>query len=716
MNVFKQLRRTILIGAGAATLMTACNPEPDESDLYTFTGETIESFIQQDSALTAFNTILARVGFDKMMAAYGVYTCFAPINEGVYAYCDKLYNDEDAMIPHNGMRQPESGFGDYTSTVGEEKLAWLSDSLCLQIARFHLTPDNSYKKLVDMIDDNGVSVKTMLGYTFTCTSKSDSIVLNDVATILSSDNEVSNGIVHIIDNVIPRSNKYIADAMARDTFAVSPRFTIFSKALEVTKWSDSLLVTEKDHGDEPYSYIQLSREGASLGTLEYPTECRVGFTLFAETDEEMERNDIYSFEDLVAYANRVYGNASAWYDYLTENNLTVSTGDDYENPLNALNMFVAYHIVNASMPTNQLVYEKSGYDGTFWNFAPDATPHDYYETKLPHTLLKVWKPSNTNSQLCINRYQTFNSLTNEVGTPGTNHEVMRQGFQVDRTVGSSIEATNGWIHSIRNLDYQNPTYKGLLVYDRSVVREVLHERMRVNCTSLFPELITNGLRFDCPGNGNRMGLPKDYFDNIVLNQNEICFCYCTHGAWRAWQSDQLQFWGSFDFSFKLPPVPTGTYEIRVIYAPMSYGAFVQYYIGPSRSVATMRALGIPMDMTIEPTDPRIGWTNPEEEDDRGIATDIALHNRNYMRAPYSISTVSNDGRRPTTWTLETSGRVEGGSTVRQVLGREELKQGDENWMRIKLLSKKNTVPASIDFIELIPVDVVDNQQYAEDWY
>ena len=58
----------MMAGAVIGMTLTACNPEPDESDLYTFTGETIESYIQKDSTLTAFNYILSRVGYDRMMA------------------------------------------------------------------------------------------------------------------------------------------------------------------------------------------------------------------------------------------------------------------------------------------------------------------------------------------------------------------------------------------------------------------------------------------------------------------------------------------------------------------------------------------------------------------------------------------------------------------------------------------------------------------------
>ena len=49
-EILKTARRMLVAATGATVLsLTACNPEPDESDLYTFTGETIESFIQSDS-------------------------------------------------------------------------------------------------------------------------------------------------------------------------------------------------------------------------------------------------------------------------------------------------------------------------------------------------------------------------------------------------------------------------------------------------------------------------------------------------------------------------------------------------------------------------------------------------------------------------------------------------------------------------------------------
>lgn len=695
-SILKWTRQTVFVGAGVVALMlSACNPEPDESDLYTFTGETIESFIEQDSMLTHFNYILSRVGYDKMMAAYGSYTCFAPINEGVEAYCDSLWNDEEAVIEHNGMT--------------ENSVEGLSDSLCLNIARYHLS--TTYRNIVSLTGVPG-EVTTLLGYEFSYASNTDGdIILGAKAVIIDSDNETTNGLVHVIDNVIPRPARSVGDIIERDG-----NFTIFSEALERTGLGDSLLGYTKG----VFEFKQMTRENfsGSISPANGPgtsgtVDCKLGYTVFAESDEVLRANGINSFDDLVTYANTVYGSAPDWYDYMSENELTVSQGDDYTNRFNALNMFVAYHIVKASMSVNQLVYEKGS--SNYWNYAPDADPYDYYETMLPHTMLKIWEPVAVGSgrTLYINRYRMNNTLTDELGKQGSEkmHEVVRPGIIVNRT--GSLQTSNGYIHSIN----------GMLVYDRIVPKGVLNERMRVNCTSLFPELINNRFRYWSTGDGNipnthdtsRQGIPSHYFDNVKLYDENICFAYCLRGAWRSFQSDQMQFWGQYDFAFKLPSVPSGVYEVRVVYAPMSYGSFMQYYIGTSSNVSSMQAFGLPFDATVQVDDPRIGLTDAWNEEDKGIESDVAMHNRGYMRGPHSYTGHGENG-----YNESGSARFEFGTgsyTIRYVLGRVQLNQGNENWLRIKTLNPdKKTNPVGLDFVELVPVSVVDNQQFTEDWY
>ena len=671
-------------------LTSSCREDIDESNLYTFTGETIEDYLtNRPEQFSDFNYILQRIGYDKILSAYGTYTCFAPTNEAVKEYLDSLYNDPEAAIPHNGMTA--------------NSLEGLSDSLCRNISRYHIT--NQYRDVVSMTDDN--EILTLLGYEFSYSSATGQTVLAGKATILSSDNATVNGLVHIIDNVIPRTDKPIGDILDQN----QEIYSIFSKALQLTGLADSLLTYTKGE----FEFKQLARENYSSNL--YPAagvgststdECKVGYTLFAENDEVMKKNGINSIDDLIAYANKVYADAPQWYDYMNERHLTVSTGSDYTNRFNALNMFVAYHILYASMSVNQLVFEKGS--STYWNYAPNADPYDYYETMLPHTIMKIWEPSSEGKKIFINRYQTFNTLTNEVGSPGTNHELILKGIQVDRN--GSLQAGNAYIHSISDM----------LVYNSDVPKKVLNERMRVNCTSLFPELINNKFRYYSTGDGNipsnydtsRRGIPKYSLDNLILYNDEVCLAYCLHGAWRCYQSDQMQFWGRYDLAFKMPPVPSGLYELRVVYAPMSYGSFMQYYIGTSSSLASMLPIGLPFDATVDVEDPRVGLTNAQEEDDQGIATDIAMHNRGYMRGPYSYCGHAENG-----WSDTNNARFEWGAsmTVRYVLGRVQLEQGNENWLRIKSLNMdKSTNPVGLDFVEIVPVSVVDNQQYSEDWY
>ncbi|MDD4534432.1 MAG: hypothetical protein PHC48_08160, partial [Prevotella sp.] len=97
------LFRSVLGAFSIAIILGSCNKEPDESNLYTMKGETVQSFIENDSDLTSFKYILQRTGLDRNMATYGQYTCYAPTNEGVQQYVDSLWNDPEAVIEHNGM-------------------------------------------------------------------------------------------------------------------------------------------------------------------------------------------------------------------------------------------------------------------------------------------------------------------------------------------------------------------------------------------------------------------------------------------------------------------------------------------------------------------------------------------------------------------------------------------------------------------------------------
>lgn len=701
-----------LMGVVSLIGFTSCNPEPDESDLFTATGETAADYISRKSELASFNYILTRVGLNRNLSAYGGYTCFIPTNDAVAEYIDGLYNDSEARIPHNGMT--------------ENSLEGLTDSLCNDIARYHLLAHSKATDALSTIDLGGASgsVSTMLRVPIPYDASSGKVVLNKVATIIEPDSVVTNGIVHVIDKVVPRNTRLLSEEIERIS-----EFSIFAEALRMTGLIDSVTRESKDEEYTVSDDYDVNSSGDKTEPLYYPDECKVKYTIFAEPDSIMRLNGINDVNDLIQYANNVYGNAANWYDYLGETGNSVSTGNDYTNRFNALNMFVAYHILYAGMPEDELVYENSTkwQKAQTWNYVNGGQPYDYYETMLPNTILKIWQPQplTTRKSLFINRYITFNTLTDELGTMGSAgmHQEVFKGVKINRTSDRAtgvqnwnVQTFNGYIHSLQ----------GMLVYDEQVPKGVLHERLRFESTTFLPEFINNGFRMSNSteiralnggGSGARVAFPLNYFDNVVSYTSENRFRYNVKGAYNAYQSDTFQGWGDYDLAIKLPPLPTNTYEFRIFYTPMSHGGMMQFYMGSSSSIQSMIALDIPLDVRILKEDPRIGSTPFYEEDDLGVSSDASLRNRGYMRGLFSYvdHPEYGDGN-DTDHNMRSDAR---NASFRKIMGRIQMKQSEEHWFRIK-----NVIPNDgnlarkwqFDYIEFVPIDVVDNDTYSEDWY
>ena len=739
-KIFNRISSSIVsiaaIAAIATTGLVSCNPEPDESDLFTATDETAADFIARKSELSSFNYILTRVGMNRTLAAYGEYTCFVPNNSAVDAYIEKLWNDNEAIIPHNGLTEPT--------------LEGLTDSLCNDIAKYHLA--SGVQNTID-IGGGGTSVTTLLGQPITTSTDSLGYVrINSSAAIIEADSIVSNGIVHVIDSVIPRNTRLVVNELERHS-----EYSIFVEALKLTGLADSLTANKKMNGTEVKKYTITDRKDTDTNKsdLWWPEECEIKYTIFAEPNSVLEANGIHNLEELIEYANNVYGGAAGWYDMLKDINSKglwsekdqdysreVSTGTDYTSRNNALNMFVAYHILYCGMPVDELVYEDNTKwrKNQTWNYVNGCRPFDYYETMLPNTILKIWNTAGT--QLLINRYRTWNTLTDEPGNETTEagalvndygfHQVVRPGIRIARTtdtdisqvandhskIHTNIATFNGYIHAIR----------GMLVYDELVPKGVLHERLRFDATTFMPEFINNGIRMSTSaemsvknggGSGARVAFPLDFFDGVVSYTSENRFRYNVKGAYNAWQGDTFQGWGNYDLAIKLPPIPSGNYEFRIFYTPMGHGGMMQFYMGNSSKLSSMVALDIPLDVRIAITDPRIGWTNFNEEEDYGIATDAVLRNHGYMRGLYSYRDhVERDGQYGSTWESHNQRYAQSGNnSLRKIMGRFDMKQSQEYWFRIKsVLPDESDLKWQFDYIEFMPVEMVDNPEYTEDWF
>ncbi len=662
-------------------LVSSCSEDIDESNLYTFTGETIEDYLSNRSEqFSSFNYILSRIGYDKILSAYGTYTCFAPTNDAVTNYIDSLYDDNTNIdLPHNGMTA--------------RGLEGLTDSLCEDIALFHLLNT----KVMGVNMGNGMTIKTLLGRDINTSidSVSGQVVISRAALVTSMDNELENGVLHELNHVITRSNLLVAGEMESHP----DLFTIFSNALKVTGLADSLTLQQKTD----------IKEVTNETTYWVPEKCEMGYTVFAETDEVFKANGINGIDDLAKYAAEQYAacadEGSGWYDYARRNNIEVSTGRDYENPWNVLNMFVRYHLVQYKVPWNKLVYD--------YNQVSKVTLCEYYETMLPYTLIKLTRNS---GKRLLNRWTANNSLTDRVAELGTNaiHTVLFEGVELAGQ-NSQVAAANGYIHPLN----------GLLVYNADVPQGALNERLRFDDTSLLGEMMSNGIRGMTVaeikahvdgGDFSRVRFPSNYFDHLTVyngDDTQLRYLAPDDGAWSNYEGDEFLCVGAYDFAMRLPPVPDGTYELRIGYTANGARGMLQFYLGRSNDQTTMEALDIPLDMRFVPAnnsdgtpDTRTGWCLWTVTDDRGVESDNNMHNLGYMRGPLYYTLGPNGS------TVARSNRED----LRRIIAKQNFEQG-EYWLRFKTVLPDNTgAQFHLDYIEFCPENIYNNTIYAEDMY
>ena len=687
-----------LLCCGAVALLSpfaSCKEDIDESNLYTFTGETIEDYLTNRSErFSSFNYILSRIGYDKILSAYGTYTCFAPDNDAIAHYLDSLYNDTvNVNIPHNGLTAPG------IEGLGPENPK--ADSLCEDIALFHLLGT----KIMGVNMGNGMTIKTMLGRDINTSIDpgSGEILISRHSAITSMDNELENGVLHEISQVISRSNMLVAGELENRP----ELFTIFTQALKLTSLVDSLsAISTTDVGrvDNKRNFYT-------------PEKCELGYTIFPETDEALAAKGINNLDDLKAYANKVYGNCAdketGWYDYARNHNIKISTGTDYMNPWNTLNMFLRYHILDYKIPYDKLVITS--------NQVSKVMLVEYYETMLPYTMLKITKNSN---KLYINRWIANNSLTDmvaELGSAGM-HSVLFEGIDLKGS-SAQIASLNGYIHPVNNI----------LVYDSKVPQGALNERIRIDDTAIFGEMMSNSLRWVSYSqvkalNGGKQGsdgrhancdyirFPPKFFKNLAIYNGEDTRFYYFPGrgsSWSNYQEDEFNCMGNYDFAFRLPPVPDGTYELRVGYtAEDPQRGMLQFYIGSSSDLSTMKALDIPLDMRHIPAnnsnltpDAVTGWCDWSRLDDKGIESDANMRNLGYMRGPLYYTVGVNSGNYARNNPKD----------LRRIVARQEFKQGDY-WVRCKSVIENPQGEFHLDYIEFCPENVYNNTRYVEDMY
>ena len=166
---------TSLIAAVSLFALTGCVEELKTENFYTFTGEMISDYLDNNPEMFSdFAYVLERAGVKQLLAAYGTYTCFAPTNEA---------------------------FAIYMSEKGYTSIEQLSDADCDTIAFGHVI---KVEYLTTDLDNGVVGTANMNDrfiQVYIDSLTSDYYVNRD-SKILIKDHETENGVVHVVDHVL----------------------------------------------------------------------------------------------------------------------------------------------------------------------------------------------------------------------------------------------------------------------------------------------------------------------------------------------------------------------------------------------------------------------------------------------------------------------------------------------------------------------------------
>ena len=633
-----------LLSCGMTVGMTSCVDNDDDVPMNRYTAEkmTAAQFLtENESRVGDFITLLKRTSYFAMLSTYGDYTVFAPNNEA---------------------------FAKYMATNSYNSIDEIPLAVCDTLARTHIIKTKAYFTTDISEGSLGMNMaETFIELSINTDAENNNAVVhfaNKVARMVEYDDSVTNGVVHIVNNIIPRTSDKLPDVIKADSTV-----SIFAEALFMTGLADSLMAYEdknypewgadKASQDSAYTWnLSLKCKAEGSDPIQWVQKRYFKFTAFIEPDSIYKKFGINNVSDLEAYAKKIYDAVypedAGLYD------------KDYRNRKNPLNRFISYHLIDRVLPYDEIIMRKDCFK--HWDI-DKCDPEEFYETMCPGTLVRF---SSYNEQLYINR-------------KGHKANVEVPGVRVWKSTesGSSLQqAPNGMYHYLDEI----------LAYTTEVRDVVLNCRIRFDSTVLSPDFANSDrpLYGEDKLRGYRLGYIKNW---RVLGEKAVIGLHGEGVWWQHYKSNGITVSGIFDMTIKLPPVPTGTYEIRTGYTVNPERGVVQFYLNNV-------PCGIPADLRIYGPDPSIGWVADVTGDDTEArnankAIDKAMHNRGYMKAMdcYWQGAAKENVLRAKE------------NNLRYVLTTQYLDANETYYLRARQVLKDPECYWSFDYIELCPKSV-----------
>ena len=685
-NIIAMLAFLAMITPG----LTSCSDEPDAEHFYTFTGEMASDYLRNRSEYSEFTKIVERANqganLMDMLSSYGHYTVFVPSNEAVKTYLEE-----------HGLK-----------SVGD-----LSDADCDTIARTHMV-SNMYStiemtgKTINTANMNGRYLGTSAGLD----DQGRSVIFIEGLARIDfelKDDSVENGIMQPIDRVLEKSNSTVADILESNELV-----SMFRNALVATGVSkDIAKVKDDDYDSKAYTkYYYTSDFWNEVAWV--PDEKKYGYTIFVEKNDVLKAKIAeYGIDASQSELKQLYDLACKIYDPVYPNDVNAA-GHAFENltdSVNPLKRFVQYHIMTRYVPSvdnlTQLIHKTT--NEAFGIETTLANPVEWFHTMLPHTMVKIEQLTMGNDKQGVDH-----KGKGETGQRYVNRrydaEWQFEGAKVDDTVESTPvhDAVNGHYFYVDDL----------VVFSEPVRDKVQNMRIRMDFSTVFPEVMTNDMRYvgnyaqdddsgspddaTVPKNGRNFYFPEGYLDGVTFSNCHVVLRRPHQNFW-SWQGDEWNLFGDYDFQFRLPPVPvSGDYQIRLGFCGLKTRGVAQVYFDGVPQ-------GIPVDMTQYLNEEAfIGdrFTNDETaadydamSDEDKAAEQKLLKNLGAYRAPRS--------------TYHTNGStkyyfVGNYRTFRRVLCQVYIDATKDHYLRFRVASdgkQGNNNEFMLDYLEIVPKSV-----------
>lgn len=241
----------------------------------------ITEYLRANSDYSMFLEILDITNYASFMNTYGTYTLFLPTNDAVQQYLKDVG----------------------ASSIAEVPLLDLQNLVKLHIIDKKINSTS--------FTDGKIAIPSLYGqYLLTGAANvggASSITINKSSRIVTSNVELGNGVVHIIDKVLRVADKTLAQTIEADA-----NLSLFTEVLKATGWYDKL--------NKPLTKVTVGENSVLTGYL----------TVLAQSNAVFEEANLGTLEKIKARYSKPVGNASV---------------ADPTNPADSLNLFVQYRLI-----------------------------------------------------------------------------------------------------------------------------------------------------------------------------------------------------------------------------------------------------------------------------------------------------------------------------------------------------------------------------------